>query len=115
MATPLYERIYEEVRRIPRGRVTSYGTIAKLAGFPRGAQMVGWALRAVPSGSDVPWQRVVNQKGQISIVNPKFPKTLQRSLLEEEGIKIQEENGWYVVDPAAWWPEEQKESSPSKL
>ena len=105
METELYARIYDTVRQVPFGRVTSYGEIARLAGLYRGARIVGWALRALPEGSDVPWQRIINQKAQISIVNPKVPKTLQRALLEDEGVTISEVDGWYVADRKHWWPE----------
>ena len=106
MSTELYEKIYRQVRQVPAGRVNSYGEIARLCGLHRGARIVGWALRALPPGSDVPWQRVINQKAQISIINPRMSKTLQRSLLEEEGVAIREKEGWYMADRRFWWPDE---------
>ena len=106
MEARLYDRIYDYVRTIPPGRVSSYGQVAKAVGMPRGARIIGWALRVLPLGqTDVPWQRVVNQKGIISIQNPKAPRTLQKLLLEEEGVMVREQSmGVFQVDPQAWWP-----------
>ena len=81
----LYERIYAAVRQIPVGRVATYGQIARLVGACS-AQMVGFALAALPNGSDVPWQRVINAKGKISPRGIGFGSLIQRTLLEEEGI-----------------------------
>ena len=81
----LYERIYATVRQIPSGRVATYGQIARLVGGCS-AQMVGFALAALPNGSDVPWQRVINAKGKISPRGIGFGSLIQRTLLEEEGI-----------------------------
>jgi len=61
-----YQRIYGTIRLIPRGRVATYGQIAELAGLPGHARQVGYALHALPDGSDVPWQRVVNVQGRVS-------------------------------------------------
>lgn len=81
----LYERIYAAVRQIPAGRVATYGQIARLVGGCS-AQMVGFALAALPNGSDVPWQRVINAKGKISPRGIGFGSMIQRTLLEEEGV-----------------------------
>ena len=81
----LYERIYATVRQIPAGRVATYGQIARLVGGCS-AQMVGFALAALPNGSDVPWQRVINAKGKISPRGIGFGSMIQRTLLEEEGV-----------------------------
>lgn len=81
-----YERIYAAVRRIPSGSVATYGQIARLAGLPRHARQVGYALNALPAGSDLPWHRVVNAGGKISQrAEPHF-EGIQRDLLEQEGI-----------------------------
>ncbi len=79
-----YERIYAVVRRIPRGRVATYGQVAKLARLPGRARQVGYALHALRDGTGVPWQRVVNSEGKIS-QRPNGAVT-QRILLEREGI-----------------------------
>ena len=61
-----YRRIYAVVRRIPRGRVASYGQVARLAGLPGHARQVGYAMHALPAGTTVPWHRVVNAQGAVS-------------------------------------------------
>ncbi|MFH1680133.1 MAG: TIGR00730 family Rossman fold protein, partial [Candidatus Eisenbacteria bacterium] len=81
----LYARIYGIVRRVPRGRVASYGQIAALAGIPNPRQ-VGYALHALPAGNDVPWHRVINAKGQVSARSEPGCAAAQRRLLEGEGI-----------------------------
>lgn len=82
----LHARIHSIVERIPRGRVATYGQIARLAGLPGQARLIGYAMHALPTGSAVPWQRVVNAKGEISI--PGENGTWQRRLLEREGIRF---------------------------
>src|SRR5256886_341082 len=64
---PFYHRIYRVVRHIPKGRVATYGVVARLAGRPGAARTVGWALSALPEESDVPWWRVLNAAGRISL------------------------------------------------
>lgn len=81
----LYARIYAQVRRIPRGRVSTYGRIARLAGGC-GARQVGYAMAALPMGSGVPWQRVINYKGEISPRKHGDGAGSQRRCLEVEGI-----------------------------
>lgn len=81
-----YERIYAVIRRIPRGRVATYGQIARLAGLPRRARQVGYALYALADEAGVPWQRVVNARGAISRRAHPYAERMQRALLEREGI-----------------------------
>jgi methylated-DNA-protein-cysteine methyltransferase-like protein len=76
------------VRRIPRGRATSYGAVAAWLGAPRAARGVGYALSALPDDTDVPWWRVVNRNGEISIKGAPGLPTLQRTLLEAEGVEL---------------------------
>ena len=78
-------RIYAVVRRIPKGRVATYGQIAELAGLPRQARQVGYALAALRDGR-VPWHRVINARGEISPRAEAGPDELQRELLEREGV-----------------------------
>jgi len=80
------QAVYNIVRQIPRGMVASYGQIARIAGGGVSARMVGYALAALPQGSNVPWQRVVNAQGKISL--PGFGRATQEKLLREEGIII---------------------------
>ena len=101
--TDLYRRIYQKVETIPKGKVACYGQVAKAIGMHRGAHIVGWALKALPKESLVPWQRIINQKGVISIINPKFPKSLQKTLLEEEGISVIEKDGFFQVEDPPWF------------
>jgi methylated-DNA-protein-cysteine methyltransferase-like protein len=101
---PLYQKIYDLVRQIPPGKVATYGQIARLVGgcTPR---MVGYAMAAVPNGSDVPWQRVINSRGGISPRANPFGEITQRLLLEEEGVHFNERDltdldafGWIAPD-----------------
>lgn len=78
--------IYATVCQIPCGRVASYGQIARLSGLGRMARQVGYALNALASDSDVPWHRVVNAKGEISLRSVPGSEPLQRKLLEHEGV-----------------------------
>jgi methylated-DNA-protein-cysteine methyltransferase related protein len=87
-AASRYERIYQVVRRIPRGRVATYGQVAQLAGLPGQARQVGYALHALPRGARVPWQRVVNSYGNISLRSASDDDRLQRLLLYDEGIRF---------------------------
>jgi methylated-DNA-protein-cysteine methyltransferase related protein len=85
-STSRYARIWEVIRRIPPGRVATYGQIAELAGLEGHARQVGYALHALPSRSDVPWHRVINSRGEISPRSAGDSHELQRLLLEAEGI-----------------------------
>lgn len=86
MSSDLYEKIYAVVRRIPRGRVASYGQIARLARLEGYARHVGYAMNALPDDSDVPWHRVINAQGAISPRAIPDGAYWQRHLLEEEGV-----------------------------
>jgi methylated-DNA-protein-cysteine methyltransferase-like protein len=77
----LYRSIYTVVRRIPRGRVATYGQVAELAGIPRHARQVGYALHALEWGSSVPWHRVINARGEISMRKAPGADSVQRQLL----------------------------------
>lgn len=81
------DRVYKTVSRCPRGQVVSYGGVATMLGQPRHARAVGAALRDLPDGSKVPWWRVINSSGRISIRGT-HADVLQRSLLEREGVKF---------------------------
>ena len=83
-----YQRIYAVIRRIPRGRVATYGQIAELAGLPGHARQVGYALHALPSGTAVPWHRVINARGEVSLRTAPGPELTQRMLLEREGVRF---------------------------
>lgn len=111
----LYPRIYKVVHQVPRGRVASYGQIAEIVGAGCDARMVGYAMAATPDGSDVPWQRIVNREGKISL--PGQGGEIQRMRLEAEGVTFDARNridmqrfGWAGPDspekesPAATQP-----------
>lgn len=85
----LYDRIYAMVRRIPPGKVITYGRVAELVGGCS-ARMVGYAMAALKRGHipDVPWQRVINAKGQISVHGDGVGNAMQRVILEEEGVEF---------------------------
>jgi len=85
-----FERVYEIVRQIPEGKVTSYGAIAKALGTARSARMVGWAMNASHNIEDVPAHRVVNRFGLLSGKHHFEGTNLMQQLLENEGIKINE-------------------------
>ncbi|CAN5227092.1 hypothetical protein BH18GEM1_BH18GEM1_00780 [soil metagenome] len=94
-----YLDVYRMVRRIPRGRVTTYGHVAALCGKPRAARTVGWALHALAEGNNVPWQRVINARGGISISKVGLPPELQRALLGAEGVEFRLDG---TVDLRRW-------------
>lgn len=100
--SPYFERIYQAVRQIPHGKVATYGQIARLVGGCS-AQMIGFALAALPSGSDVPWQRVINRLGKISPHGFGYGTFKQHELLTDEGIEFSKEDeidlekfGWFI-------------------
>lgn len=84
----LLERIWKAVAAIPRGQVASYGGIARRAGLPRRARLVGHALKVAPAGLRLPWHRVLNAQGKISLPAGSKAHRLQRRLLEEEGVRF---------------------------
>lgn len=87
--TRAWESVYRVVRRIPRGRVMTYGQIASLLGSRLSPRAVGWALHGCPA--EVPWHRVVNASGGCSTDRlPDVPPGLQRAMLEAEGVKFRE-------------------------
>ena len=86
--TTTYHRIYAIVRRIPAGRVATYGQIAALAGLDGHARQVGYALHALPDHTSVPWHRVVNAAGRISRRSVPGAELVQQTLLELEGIPL---------------------------
>ena len=87
-ATEARQRIWQVIAAIPEGRVASYGQVARLAGLGRGARQVGQALRRLPSGSSIPWHRVINAQGKISLAVGSRGHQLQRQRLEAEGVKF---------------------------
>ena len=87
-----FEKVWDIVAKIPKGRVATYGQIACLLDSPRAARTVGWALHSVPDNLDIPWQRVINAKGRISIDCGEHDPNIQRILLENEGVVFDEKD-----------------------
>ena len=83
-----YQNIYAVVRRIPAGRVATYGQVAALAGLPGFARQVGYALHNLSADTVVPWHRVVNAKGEISRRSIPGWETDQQLRLEREGVEF---------------------------
>jgi methylated-DNA-protein-cysteine methyltransferase-like protein len=96
-------RVYAVVRRIPRGRVATYGQVARLAGLGAGARQVGYALAGLPTGSAVPWHRVINARGTISARSRFGPDVEQRIRLEREGVRF-DAGGRVALGVFRWRP-----------
>lgn len=84
----IYLAIWQSVRRIPRGKVATYGGIARMSGLAGRARQVGYALHNLPHNFDVPWHRVINAQGRISLPRNGGHFDRQRLLLEREGIVL---------------------------
>lgn len=85
MEYSLYEHFYDLIRQIPKGKVATYGDIARMAEC-RSARAVGFALNQLPDNSDVPWQRVINSQGKVSPRRNSEGHLIQKIILEEEGV-----------------------------
>lgn len=96
-----YQRFYRVIKKIPRGRVATYGQIAMLSGLPGHARQVGYALHALRGSTTVPWQRVINAAGRISL-RPLTGGMSQRMLLEKEGVVFEGER--VSLARYAWTP-----------
>lgn len=101
-----FDLVYQVVREIPRGRVTSYGTIAHYLGLKSGARMVGYAMNAAHNMPDVPAQRVVNRNGLLTGKNHFESPTRMQELLEADGVKVENDR---VLDfeKVFWDPEKE--------
>ena len=89
-----YQQVYAIVRQIPPGKVTSYGRIAGMLGSPKAARAVGYALRALKDSQtdgDIPWHRVINSKGHISIINREHSAKEQAQRLRAEGVVVDDQ------------------------
>jgi methylated-DNA-protein-cysteine methyltransferase-like protein len=104
----LYRAIYSVVRRIPRGRVATYGQVAELAGIPGGARIAGAAMKTSTRADAIPWQRVLGKagktRGRIAIHDP-VGAAIQRQLLEDEGVPVGD-SGLVALDRFGWLPGE---------
>lgn len=104
-----WQRFYAVVREIPEGRVATYGQVAALAGLPGHARQVGYALNALDGDpetgdTDVPWQRVINAKGEVSRRSEPGWEGLQRAMLEAEGVEL-DERGRVDLKRFRWDPD----------
>ena len=109
MSEGSYARIYAVVRRIPRGRVATYGQVAELAGLPGHARQVGYALHALSSGTSVPWHRVVNAQGSCSLRAVPGAELTQRLRLEREGLRF-DARGRVSLARVRWRPSASRSS-----
>ena len=102
----LYRAIYAVVRRIPSGRVATYGQVAELAGIPGGGRVAGAAMKTSKPGHRLPWQRVIGKagktRGRIAIHDP-VGAAVQRQLLEDEGVTVGD-TGLVALDVFGWLP-----------
>lgn len=98
-----FERIHAVIKRIPKGKVATYGQVARLAGLPRHARQVGFALAALPGSSRLPWQRVVNAAGTVSPREHPNSRERQTALLAREGVRL-DERGRIALGEFQWKP-----------
>ena len=98
-SSPLYSAIYKLVGKVPSGYVITYGQIARLVGCT--ARIVGFAMAALPPGHDIPWQRVINSQGKVSLRTDGDGNILQRDLLEAEGIRF-DQHARINLDNHSW-------------
>ena len=102
----LYRDIWKVVRRIPRGKVATYGQVSALAGRPGQPRLVGYALHRLPADSPVPWHRVINARGQVSTRSASssgYAEPLQQAMLRREGIFF-DSHGRLDLDEYRWKP-----------
>ncbi len=97
------EQVWQVIALIPKGRVATYGQVAELAGFPGGARRVGRILSQLPSGSRIPWHRVVNASGGISLPEGSGGFARQHARLTKEGI-VFSESGRIALRKFRWRP-----------
>lgn len=98
-----FEKVYEAVKKIPKGKVATYGQIAHAVGEPRAARQVGWALHVNPEPGIIPCHRVVNRMGRLAPAFAFGGEKTQASLLRAEGVEVSEE---YIVDLTKYLAEE---------
>lgn len=98
MSQNFFEKVYELAAKIPKGKVATYGQIAAIIATPRAARQVGFALRATPANCRIPWQRVINARGRLSINNPAVTAREQAARLRADGVQVTEHDQAYWVD-----------------
>jgi methylated-DNA-protein-cysteine methyltransferase related protein len=105
-----WDPVYKLVKQIPRGRVTTYGALAKLLRLPGGARTAGRAMSATPKGKGIPWHRVLGANGKLLIREPYA--SLQRKLLESEGVTVLESR--VNIKKHLWQPSKKNAAAKSK-
>jgi len=100
-----FETIYENVRKIPRGKVATYGQIALMSGNPRWARVVGYALHVNPDPESIPCYRVVNRNGRLSPAFAFGGENIQRTMLEADGVEF-DSDGRVIMEKYLWKIEE---------
>ena len=99
----LFASIYEIVKQIPRGKVSTYGQIAALSGNPRRARIVGYALHVNPAPGVIPCHRVVNKEGRVSPAFAFGGENMQIAMLRQEGVEVSDD-GMVDIDVYLWRP-----------
>jgi methylated-DNA-protein-cysteine methyltransferase related protein len=89
--SPFKDKVIEVINLVPKGKVVSYGQVALFVGMPRAARQVGWILNGLEGNTPVPWWRVVNNTGRISIKGSRYGAEDQRRFLEKEGVKVNDD------------------------
>lgn len=89
--SPFKDKVVEVINLVPEGKVVSYGQVALFVGIPRAARQVGWILNGLEGSTSVPWWRVVNNTGRISIKGSRYDAEDQRKLLEKEGVIVNDD------------------------
>lgn len=102
MSTLFFQRVKHIIKRIPKGRVATYGQIAELAGNHRAARQVAWILHSSSEKERLPWHRVVNSQGEISL-KPNYGYEVQKALLKKESIEF-DEDGRIDLNEYIWKP-----------
>jgi methylated-DNA-protein-cysteine methyltransferase related protein len=105
--TQFTERVLKVIKKIPKGKVSTYGQVAAMAGSPRAARMVGWILHGLTDTHKLPWQRVINSQGRISTTCEEHGPNLQAQLLKRDGVKVtqnREENYFIDLKKYLWVP-----------
>lgn len=97
-----FDKVYEAVKKIPKGKVASYGAVAAMAGNPRAARAVGWALHVNPDPQNIPCYRVVTVRGEVSSAFAFGGENVQRALLREDGVEF---DGYGRVKPEYFYGE----------
>jgi methylated-DNA-protein-cysteine methyltransferase related protein len=105
-----WDPVYRLIKKIPRGRVTTYGELARALRLPGGARAVGYAMAATPSGRGIPWHRVIGAGGRIRVPEPYASK--QRKMLETEGIAL--DGGVIDMKAYGWSPAKRKPNRPKR-